>query len=137
MTNIAETVADIRRLETELNKQIDRTNPNMIFLAQRRLALGFLSAIIRTSPVDTGRFRGNWHVSINRIRNLPVKRIDKDGSSTLALGIGKMAKIPDYSIVYVSNNVDYALDLNRGKSKQAPPGFVELALREALLPFDR
>lgn len=38
--------------------------------------------------------------------------------------------------MWITNNVSYIRDLNRGSSTQAPPGFVELALqagREAVL----
>jgi hypothetical protein len=39
------------------------------------------SRIIKESPVDTGRFRGNWQASVNTPKKGKLQRKDKSGNS--------------------------------------------------------
>lgn len=107
-------------------------------VVMRTLAMSALTELIKTSPVDTGRFRGNWRVAINKIDKsvdlatyagippgLGIGR-GKDGSETIQKGeaIVKLAKWEDS--IALTNNIVYAIPLEYGHSKQAPnpPGIL-------------
>jgi hypothetical protein len=68
------------------------------------------------SPVDTGRFRGNWMISEDEIDDSTY-----DGEAppySLEITAGK-----NY---YITNSLPYAQRLAEGHSKQAPAGWIEL-----------
>jgi hypothetical protein len=71
-----------------------------------------------------GRFKGNWQVSIGSKRSGVTGRIDASGSATLAAGttVANAAKAGD--VIFIVNNVPYAIPLEYGHSKQAPAGMV-------------
>lgn len=68
------------------------------------------------SPVDTGRFRGNWLISEDEI---DASTYEGDAPPyALEITAGK-----DY---YITNSLPYAQRLAEGHSQQAPAGWVEL-----------
>lgn len=78
--------------------------------------------VIKNSPVDTGRFRGNWQASL-------AAPITAEVNSAVAVG-----RIEDVAItfrgiditdvVYLTNNLPYAEALEFGWSDQQPSGWV-------------
>ena len=120
MTYINERELDI---EDELN--------NYVTDSIRIAWLYFLLLITFSSPVDTGRFRSNWTVWFN----------SPDSSTTGAVNFSavlakneaevKFKTINVNSVIWFSNNLPYAVQLNSGTSKQAPRFFVEAAARRA------
>lgn len=107
----------------------------------RKVSLELLIRLIAKSPVDTGRFRGNWQVE-SPTPNLDVdpEGFDRIGTVTMARGLAKVKKLTAGPLVWITNNVSYGEFLERGHSKQAPkgvlmqvvqsfPGIVERAAR--------
>jgi hypothetical protein len=89
----------------------------------KSLASQGLSGMVRRSPVDTGRFKGNWRVGINQ----PDLRFNKDlkdkaGSNTINRGNAAINKAPDNAKIYATNITPYGPLLEAGRSPQAPPG---------------
>jgi hypothetical protein len=84
--------------------------------------------LIQMSPVDTGRFRNNWYLSIGYSPNVATNTgADKSGSAALtriANGLGS-AKLGD--LIWITNNLPYATRLEYGYSKQAPAGMVRIS----------
>jgi hypothetical protein len=81
--------------------------------------------IIKLTPVDTGRARGNWFVG--------TELSDKTGGEDKNKGASYVAKnIPKQIIgttLYLFNNLDYIIPLEFGHSKkQAPKGMVRVSL---------
>lgn len=76
------------------------------------------SAIIKATPVDTGRARANWFPSIGTI---------KHGTSTLTEVITTIEDAPG-KVFYLTNNLPYIKPLEFGSSKQAPQGMVRVAV---------
>lgn len=98
-------------------------------LAVRKIAIDAFTRIVIRSPVDTGRFRGNWQVSIE---NIPSGSSDTGKSEGEVIGeinsvVGQMRV--GQSIFFV-NNLPYARRLEYGWSKQAPNGMVRLTVQE-------
>lgn len=107
--------------------------PRNTSVAASEAALRILSVVIPATPVDTGRARGNWQVSVGApiTRELPNK-FDKTGQTTLAEARSTLQFKQPGATIYITNNLNYIQRLNEGYSAQAPAGFVEQAIRVAL-----
>ena len=79
------------------------------------------------SPVDTGRFRGNWNVSY-RAPNYSTQLVST--ASRASSEVQKALTLPVGGITYMSNGLPYARRLEYGYSKQAPSGMVRISVRE-------
>lgn len=104
--------------------------PQKLLQFQKKLVLEALKRIVMKTPVDTGRARGNWQVTIAEPSELQLKDTDVDGSKVLAAGAAAIADLPPYQVVWISNNLDYIEALEDGHSKQAPKGMVALTIAE-------
>lgn len=74
---------------------------------------------ITLSPVDTGRFKGNWQLSIDGPSTHSLLRYDKDGHETLADIASKANSLTAGQVAYIQNQVLYGHDLEYGSSKQS------------------
>ena len=94
----------------------------------RAVGLNLLRGLIRLTPVDTGRAKGNWFVSIVN----PSRAIDGQRRQSTAFSEGMieiaLARGRTYPTVTLSNNLPYIERLNDGYSMQAPKKFVETEL---------
>jgi len=120
-------IANLGQFLGGLDRQKRRTD-ELVGLATRRISLGVLSRLVLASPVDTGRFRGNWQVEIGHDPTAALDTVDKSGKGTVAKGSAVIAGAPPFRLVIIANNLSYGPKLNDGHSKQAPAGFVEAAI---------
>lgn len=107
-----------------LAKQVEVGTQEMM----RRVALDIDSALVLTTPVDTGRARSNWQVSIGKSA---LGTVDTPVSPSEAIGNAKseLSKLRDSdSSVHITNNLPYIQRLNEGWSPQQPAGFVDQAI---------
>ena len=90
-----------------------------------------LRDLIKQTPVDTGRARANWQVSISGFRQEILTNNDRTGSSAInnAVGVISSSENVRYPTFYISNNLPYIEALNNGHSNQAPAKFVETSIR--------
>lgn len=97
----------------------------------RKVAIEVLSSVVLKSPVDTGRFRGNWNVAYGGIDYSTDSAEDKNGSAAIYRGVSYLlsSNLPGATI-YITNNLPYAHRLEDGYSKQAPNGMVRLTVVE-------
>jgi len=125
--------------ELDIERFVKKANGN-IDLVVRKVALDVFSRCIQKSPVDTGRFKSNWQVSIGSIPSgtigVPQKgdnaaeRSATSGNESL---MRVTAAIPNYKagqVIYLVNNLAYARALEYGHSKQAPNGMIRLTVSE-------
>jgi hypothetical protein len=93
------------------------------------IALETTRRIVLKSPVDTGRFRSNWFVSVNSPSAQITDQIRSNEQVVFDAEAVVMAheKLP---MVYIQNNLPYANRLENGWSKQAPAGMVSFAMAE-------
>lgn len=98
----------------------------------RKLATDILTSVVERTPVDTGRARANWNVSLNRVdTSVSVTTIDASGQKTIYVGNAAISKWqPDDSIV-IANSLPYIRRLEYGWSKQSPAGMVRVTLVQA------
>lgn len=94
----------------------------------RKAALGILANVVTASPVDTGRFRGNWQVGIGDRPAGTLDSEDKEGSGTVSREGAKLEGVAVGETIYITNNLPYARRLEFGWSAQAPKGMVRTTL---------
>lgn len=101
-----------------------------------RIVLGTHRDLVLSSPVDTGRYRGNHAISHGVRRNTPMLgKYDKGGSRTLAEGAGVLVGAPTFTVVYIQNALSYAGKLEQGTSPQAREGIYKPAVRRLLARY--
>lgn len=99
-------------------------------LLVRKVALDMGSNVISRSPVDTGRFRGNWQVGLNSRPGGTVASLDTTGAATIGKVTGELQAARAGQVVYFANNLPYSVKLEYGHSKQAPGGMVRITVAE-------
>ncbi|MBB4000965.1 HK97 gp10 family phage protein [Aurantimonas endophytica] len=112
--------------QEEVAAWVAKTNAKME-LAVRKIALDVFSEVILMSPVDTGRFRGNWQVAIGDVPAGTLEIEDKDGTATISKVQAATMGLEVGQTIYLINNLPYAQALEFGSSRQAPGGMVRLA----------
>ncbi len=120
--------AFIDQIESDLTKQA------------RIIAMALLGEVVKRSPVDTGRFRGNNIVSVGAPVFSATTNVDKDGSATITAGQSVLAGLKPYTVIYIQNSLPYSEKLENGGyngptakvdeqgfSRQAPGGIYGLS----------
>ena len=97
-------------------------------LVVQKVALDIDKGVVLQTPVDTGRARGGWNVGINNV-NLSDTGEDKSGAKTIAENESTITRADHSDAIFISNNVDYIEELEKGSSDQAPQGMVAKTLR--------
>ena len=123
----------------EFNSEIDaftKTIPDKVVALQKKIVLEALKRLVEKTPVKTGRARGNWQATIDAAAEGQLEVLDKDGGATITKGIAALTGLPPYSIVWISNNVDYIEFLEDGSSKQAPAGMLAITVEELRMMFE-
>jgi hypothetical protein len=105
----------------------------------RQVSLKLFSAIIKASPVDTGRFRMNWQAASGGNLAVGVKNgVDPSGSKAVFQMTSVVARDPNWYEFTLANNLPYANVIEYGGypgdgpntvggfSKQAPQGVVRV-----------
>lgn len=94
----------------------------------REIIIEVGNSLIRMSPVDTGRFRGNWHLSIDVVENVTFDDADPNGQEAIAALVSAVSDFTAGQAAYIINNLPYAIPLEYGHSTQAPKGMVRVTL---------
>ena len=98
--------------------------------AHRKIALDAFTRVILRSPVDTGRFRGNWQVAIGSVPTGTLELDDKDGTVVIGKVQAEALNLRAGDSIYLVNNLPYAIPLEYGHSSQSPQGMVRLTVQE-------
>lgn len=115
-------VLDIQRFVNAANGKLD--------IVVRKIALDLFKRVIMKSPVDTGRFKGNWQVAIGAIPSGTLDLTDKSGSATISRVTAATLGLKAGDIISLVNNLTYSQKLEFGYSKQAPSGMVRTTVLE-------
>lgn len=96
-------------------------------------------SVVTLSPVDTGRFKGNWQLSIDSTSSASLMREDPEGVAALADIARKVNTFTAGQVAYIQNHVLYGYDLeygtyrgptakvtDEGFSRQAPNGMLRI-----------
>jgi nucleoid DNA-binding protein len=95
-------------------------------------SLNLFTKIVKKTPVDTGHLAYNWNLTLNSPERSERDGVDPSKSKTLDIGSKNIANFKlGVQQVWMTNNVEYAYDIEYGKSKiKAPQGMVRVSLRE-------
>lgn len=105
----------------------------------RQIAVDALRRVVLRTPVDTGRARSSWDLTVDTYSTrvapetgLPPGEHGGQGVSfdPMAHNAAGIAAINGRQKVYVVSNVEYIEALENGHSKQAPAGMVRVTLAE-------
>lgn len=100
-----------------------KKNPEKVM---RQVSIKLFFAIIKASPVDTGRFRMNWMASGGTPATGTTAATDKSGNIATGNATSFVLKATDWREFTLTNNLPYAQRLEYGWSQQAPQGFVRV-----------
>jgi len=104
----------------------------------RGTLFGLSSRIIKESPVDTGRFRGNWQASIGSPVLSTTSRLDSTGAGSINDAAVTLQGLKLGQTFYLTNNLPYARRLEYGShSKQAPNGFLRINVQRVQLEINK
>lgn len=97
----------------------------------RAIELSVSVKVIMKSPVDTGRFRGNWYPSVGSpSATMSLEGFDKGGGTTIQRTRDFINGQTPFHAFYLTNNLPYAWPLEEGWSQQAPQGMVRTTIAE-------
>lgn len=127
-----------------------RNVPREVDKVVRKVALVLDQTLVLATPVDTGRARSNWLVSIGQPRTdeiNPYSELEQgtdpskageraNAQAAINQGQEQIANRDPGETIHVTNNVEYIGDLNDGTSAQAPAGFVQMAVQTAVAVVD-
>lgn len=100
-----------------------KKNPETVV---RAVSLKLFSAIIKSSPVDTGRFRNNWQTTGHTPATGLIAGVDPTGNNAVNSAATFITNSPGWDVFTLTNNLPYAERLEYGWSKQAPTGMVRV-----------
>lgn len=84
----------------------------------RAVTIELFTGVITSTPVDTGRARGNWQTTTKTPASGEVERL---GSMESLAEVHQNAGGAG-SVTYLTNNLPYIIPLEEGHSEQAAPG---------------
>lgn len=115
--------------EVQIAEFVKRAKGN-VDLVVRKIALDMFRRVVMKSPVDTGRFKGNWQCAIGSVPTGVLKINDKDGTATMSRVQAAVMGLEAGQTIYLVNNLPYARPLEYGWSQQAPAGMVRTTIAE-------
>ena len=132
-------MADVFSNVLEFNLRLDhfatQDVPGLILLATKKLAFDIFAGVVQMTPVDTGRARNNWHMSLNTPDDVvlesatggapgqPPTQEHLSEQQQILAGLHQVG-----IVVWIQNNLVYAPVLEQGHSQQAPAGMVAVTL---------
>lgn len=116
------TLGRLTRRLNALARQVEAAGPETI----RTAALACDQALVTATPVDTGRARSNWIVTIGGPSD--KKRDAQEPAALLAEAQAVLSGLKPGEEVSIANNLPYIRRLNEGYSPQADPQFVQEAV---------
>ncbi len=129
-----------KHIDNVMRRKVERG----VLLVQKKLAFEILSRCISKSPVDTGRYRGNWQLGVGErptgtltppnmqpknTTGVPRAPISASGAD-LADANAKLAAMQKPELINIVNNLPYAQPLEDGHSQQAPAGVLSTTIAE-------
>jgi hypothetical protein len=126
-----------RQFRINLGKAFENETKERILTATKKVAFEVLKRVVEKTPVDTGRARGNWIVSVGAPDHSADGAEDKSsgGLATVSREATKIKAISEPATIFVQNNLPYIEKLENGSSVQAPAGMVAVTIAEIQAGF--
>lgn len=110
-------MGNARQFGVEIDQFMGRSVADMAKLV-RELTITAIDALVRLTPVDTGRARNGWQVGLG----VRPTGTGFGGAGGAALALAAMGDRPQN--VWIVNPVIYTEFLDQGSSRQAPQGML-------------
>ena len=81
-----------------------------------------LRRVVKRTPVDTGRARGGWQVTLNTPAAGSGTSSDAEGQGTVTSGASVISAAKPFQVIWISNNVEYIRILEEGAFEPPNPG---------------
>lgn len=105
---------------------------NRFDLLVRDVTENLFTFIVLRTPVDTGRTRGNYFVSVSgaMMTDYDEMNFDPTGTNSISQASDAIKGIKAGGVVRIINNTPYVMDLEFRSSKQAPRGMARITVTE-------
>jgi len=123
-------MANAREFSISLDKWFEDEVEGRLLQVTRMIGIEVLKRVILKTPVDTGRARGNWFVSIGAASDAADGAEDKSGQRSINAGSAVITGLTKAQSIYLVNNLPYIGALENGHSSQAPVGMVAVTIAE-------
>lgn len=116
----------VAQFNLDLAKFSKKTQLNLDVVA-RKVGFEIWNGVTKKTPVDTGRARASWNLT-EEVINLSTASENVNHGASAKGKVGRITGKGD--VIYITNNVDYINELDKGTSQQAPNGMVSLTINE-------
>lgn len=132
MSGLRDFARRIQRRAKRVDDQVNSAIKETALVADRELVIG--------TPVDTGRARSNWQLSVGHSLGAEIgpyvpgrkgSSAAENAAAAIAQAQGAVSSRKSGQDIFITNNVGYIEKLNDGWSAQAPAGFVQTAVEAA------
>ena len=106
-----------------LGKVVTESVKTETALEYKATAFEMFGEIIKNTPVDTGRARGNW--------NITTDTPDYGTTTSATVTEPALRDLDEFPTIFIANGLDYVVDLENGRSGQAPAGIINPAIAAA------
>jgi len=94
----------------------------------RATAISLFTRVIRRTPVQSGRLRGNWQTDISSPAQGTLDRTGASAAINETVVVCNRAELNQS--IYFTNNLPYAVPIENGSSTQAPTGMLRVTVLE-------
>lgn len=115
---------DVKKFVAELEAFSEKTFAALDSVFQE-VVVDLGTSVVRLSPVLTGRFRGNWQLTVDSPANFSLVTTDPEGDNTLAEIKQRASLLKSGQIAWLANQLTYGQLIETGDhSPKAPQGVV-------------
>jgi hypothetical protein len=129
--------ASVERFNHSVAKFTKGLTGDRFFVFYKRLSFQVLRDVVFLTPVDTGRAKGNWQLTIGSPSDATFSVDEANARDPVAEGFATLNSLQGLDVVWISNNMPYIGYLERGSSKNAPQGMVTLTLNHISEGFEQ
>ena len=125
----------------DLKKFADQIQVDIVTVT-KKVAIEIFTKVTERTPVDTGRARANWNISLGSpdlSTTPPGTHAEFQGDPTGAATQKAQAVLGGMQqpeVIWIANGLPYIARLNDGYSQQSPAAFVETAIAEVEAEID-
>lgn len=91
--------------------------------------------VLGFSPVLTGRFKGNWQLTVNSPSTQSLVNYDPSGASTLAKIVSGAQTLTTGQVAYIVNNLTYGYEIETAGWPSGKPPY--MPVQSTALKFDQ
>jgi hypothetical protein len=114
-------------LHSDLQRIAQRNKQKAVKVMQNSL-MRVGSPMVVMSPVDEGRFKGNWMAAYGAPDTSTTDNTDATGAASIGRLKSKLEVLQGGMVFYFTNSLPYAERLEYGWSEQAPAGMVRVSV---------